>query len=97
MSGVDRWYFDVETDDYEMDDDGDYVLYSDHAAEIARLRAEADALRVDAMRWRHARKLLRADEIQAGADSLARSGGLFNEAVNVAADNAIDAAMGADA
>ncbi len=65
--------------------------------EIDRLRAEADALRADAMRWRHARKLLRADEIQAGADSLARSGGLFNEAVNVAADKAIDAAMGADA
>jgi len=95
MSGIKR--YDWFEDGMDTQFDGDYVSYTDHAAEIARLRAEADALRVDAMRWRHARKLLRADEIQAGADSLARSGGLFNEAVNVAADNAIDAAMGADA
>ncbi len=95
MSGINRW--DVETMDERTSSEGRWVLHSDHLAEVARLRAEADALRADAMRWRHARKLLRADEIQAGADSLARSGGLFNEAVNVEADKAIDAAMGADA
>lgn len=32
--------------------DGDYVLHSDHEAEVARLRAEADKYRKDARRWR---------------------------------------------
>lgn len=31
---------------------GDYVAYSDHEAEVARLRAEAEKYRKDARRWR---------------------------------------------
>ncbi len=33
------------TDFMEWWDDGDYVLYSDHEAEVARLRAEVEGLR----------------------------------------------------
>ncbi|MFV7455453.1 hypothetical protein ACNPMX_11770 [Stenotrophomonas maltophilia] len=36
----------------ERDARGDYVLYSDHEAEVARLRAEVEAYRKDAKRWR---------------------------------------------
>lgn len=74
-----------------------YVLHSDHEAEVSRLRAEVEAYRKDAERWRYARKLLRADEIETAADSLSCSGNLVDEEWNVQADKAIDAAMGASA
>lgn len=77
--------------------DGLWVYFDDHAAEIARLRAEADALRVDAERWRYARSILTIAAIE---DCQAEYGGCANKAeewVSARADEAIDAAMGADA
>lgn len=99
MKGIDRFGF-----------GGVYVLYSDHEAEVARLRAElqnaakaaldavalscekereADALRVDAMRYRFIRDADRCDEHIRYEELL-----MYAEE-NL--DEAIDAAMGASA
>ncbi len=81
MSGIKRW--DWVNKMVRGDDHGRFVKYADHAAEIARLRAEADALRVDAERYRWLREY-DVDSYLAGGkcESL---------------DSSIDAAMGADA
>lgn len=50
MSGIKR--YDWFEDGMDTQFDGDHVKFADHASEIARLRAEADALRVDAERYR---------------------------------------------
>lgn len=65
--------------------DCDYVRYADHAAEIARLRAEADALRVDAERYRFLRS--------GGCGATLR----FHNSNPASRDAVIDEAMGADA
>lgn len=43
MSGIKRYSW--STDMMEKWDDGDYVLHSDHEAEVARLRAELEKVR----------------------------------------------------
>lgn len=50
----------------ESQSDGTYVRYTDHAAEIARLRAEADALRAE-------NASLRSDLTQCYGDAFERS------------------------
>lgn len=73
------------TDFMEWWDDGDYVLYSDHEAEISRLHAEIDAYRKDAERYRRFRD-------QAGKDR--RDDETWDPAQ---LDTEVDAAMGAGA
>lgn len=52
MSGIKRLNIDWTYQEMDPHPEGELVYFDDHAAEIARLRAEADALRVDAERWR---------------------------------------------
>lgn len=47
MSGIKRYGW--STDMMEKWDDGDYVLHSDHEAEVASLRAEVEKVRKDAL------------------------------------------------
>ncbi|EKT4443988.1 hypothetical protein [Stenotrophomonas maltophilia] len=68
-----------------FDDHGNFVRYTDHSAEIARLRAEADALRVDAERYRFLRS--------GGCGATLR----FHNSNPANRDDVVDAAMGADA
>lgn len=42
MSGIKRWDIDCHSMEWMEVEDGDMVKFSDHAAEIARLRAELD-------------------------------------------------------
>lgn len=107
MNGIER--YDWFEDGMDTQFDGDYVSYADHAAEIARLRAElenaaaaavanmalacekerqADALRVDAERYRWLRQF--TDQSPQAIEHLPCSDGDLIDA-------AIDAAMGADA
>lgn len=69
----------------ESTSDSTYIAYPDHAAEIARLRAEADALRVDAERYRFIRS--------GGCGATLR----FHNSSPANRDEVIDEAMGADA
>ncbi len=107
MSGIKRY---DSNDSCELADDGDYVKFTDHEEEAARLRAEldnaaaaavanmslacekereADALRVDAMRYRWLRDTPWLDNHE-----LAR---VIQMQKNALWDERIDAAMGADA
>lgn len=73
---------------------------SPQAEEVRKLRAEADALRLDAERWRHARMLFTIDDIEGRSEDLRSFGYFASEEENIRADEAIDraiAAMGADA
>ena len=45
MNEIKRWDFDASIDAMDEFDDGEYVLCSDHEAEVARLRAEVQGLR----------------------------------------------------
>jgi len=49
---VARWDFDVEVDDYEQFNDGNYILFTDHERLVGELRAEIEALVKDAERYR---------------------------------------------
>lgn len=72
---------------------GDYVLHSDHEAEVARLRAEADSLRKDAERYRWLRDSAPEEwDVTRWLDS-------ETQEIHVQdyLDEAIDAAMGAKA
>ena len=53
MSGIKRISWNGEHGMEELPD-GDYVLHSDHEAEVARLRAEVEKNRKDAERYREA-------------------------------------------
>jgi len=50
MSGIKRLNIDWTYQEMDPHPEGELVYFDDHAAEIARLRAEADALRVDSER-----------------------------------------------
>lgn len=96
MSGIKRYSWNCMFGMEELQD-GDYVLHSDHEAELARLRAEVEAYRKDSERWQHARKLLSVDDIAERQRTLEEWNFLISEDECRRADEAIDAAMGADA
>lgn len=50
MSGIKRWDIDCHSMEWMQVEDGDMVKFSDHAAEIARLRAELDNAAAAAVR-----------------------------------------------
>lgn len=87
MSGINRFGF-----------GGVYVLHSDHEAEVARLRAEVEANRVDAERYRWLRN--RANDSYRSAPMVAANP-MDRETTRLIhseeLDAAIDAAMGASA
>lgn len=97
MSGIQRYDigFRVDASGASMiyDDHGDYVLHDDHAAEIASLRTETEALRVDAMRYRWLRDRA-PDEwsVLLWIDSVSQL--VIDDSLM---DSKIDEAMGADA
>lgn len=97
MSGIKRWYYSELYNEIRQDHHGEYVLHSDHEAEVARLRAEVEAYRKDAERWQHARKLLSVDDIAERQRTLEEWNYLISEDECKRADEAIDAAMGASA
>ncbi|MHC1670487.1 hypothetical protein ACODUO_15105 [Stenotrophomonas maltophilia] len=75
-----------------------YVLHSDHEAEVARLRAEVEAYRKDAERYRWLRD---NEELNKGPHPVYFPDG-FNEPTQnfiggSRLDELVDAAMGADA
>ncbi|MEW2894475.1 hypothetical protein [Stenotrophomonas maltophilia] len=65
--------------------------------EADALRAEAEALRKDAGRWQHARKLLSVDDIAERQRTIEEWNFLISEDECKRADEAIDTAMGASA
>lgn len=118
MNEIKRWFYSELYNEIRQESHGKYVLYSDHEAEVARLRAElqnaakaaldavalacekereADALRMDAERYRWLR-----DDAMNGTrhDPAVLKDGptdccdfMFGDEL----DEAIDAAMGASA
>lgn len=94
MSGIKRW--DWVNQMVRGDDGGRFVKYADHEAEVARLRAEVEAYRKDAERYRW----LRNDAMNGTKhDPAVLKDGptdccdfMFGDEL----DEAIDAAMGAD-
>lgn len=81
----------------QEDADGDYVLHSDHEEEVARLRAEAEAYRKDAerYRWLH-KRAISADFTM--TDCVGLTFGLpQGSRVSGDVDKTIDAAIGASA
>ncbi|PJL51454.1 hypothetical protein B9Y74_05515 [Stenotrophomonas maltophilia] len=78
-----------------FDNYGNYVSYDDHEAEVARLRAEADALRVDAKRYRWLRDQAAWSDAKNPCPYSEKDGQL--RCITSGLDAAIDAAMGADA
>ncbi len=77
----------------ERNEDGDYVLHSDHEAEIASLRAEAERNRTDAERYRWLRD--RAPDEWPVLRWIGSNSQLLIDDCNM--DSEIDAAMGASA
>ncbi len=82
MSGIKRLNIDWTYQEMDPHPEGELVYFDDHAAEIAGLRAEADALRVDAERYR----FIRNEKNHA-----------LTKWRGVSLDGLVDAAMGADA
>lgn len=122
MNEIKRWTIDCHSMEWMQVEDGDMVKFSDHAAEIARLRAEldnaaaaavanmslscekereADALRVDAMRYRWLRnEAYKVHEMSPAVllaeaafpvDNCHTAGFVFGDEL----DEQVDAAMGA--
>lgn len=67
--------------------------FAELTADINAARAEIAELKKDAARWRHARKLLAADDIEFRQNMLVESDFLVSERYCKKADNAIDVAM----
>ena len=68
---------------------GRYALFSDYEA----ILAERDALKKDAERGRHARNILTAEAIETAQAEFIQFGTPSDEAENIRADQAIDAAL----
>lgn len=100
MSGIKRW--DWVNKMVRGDDHGRFVKYADHAAEIARLRAEADALREDAEALDRVREIVRLTQksVSDAYEAACRNGDERAQSVSNARTsllNIISEAMGADA
>ena len=108
MSEIKRWS--PSGSEIDLRDDGEFILHSDHQAEVARLRdevehlngelaladsmiaklrAEADAQRVDAERYRWLRDTPWFDNYEVRS--------VISHQQNAVWDETIDAAMGASA
>ncbi|WWA79525.1 hypothetical protein Kintu_gp33c [Xanthomonas phage Kintu] len=98
--------YDWVEDGMSLHSEGDFVLHSDHEAEIARLRAEVEAYRKDAERYRWLRNPDR--DVSLVLDKVTgyieyhegtQTGGYstYEYRAGEELDTAIDAAMGASA
>lgn len=101
MSGIKRWDIDCHSMEWMEIEDGDMVKFSDHAAEIARLRAELEksakaALDAVALACEKERE---ADALRVKADRYdwIRRNAVLDGANGDQFDSEIDEAMGADA
>ncbi|KOQ78844.1 hypothetical protein ABW45_04535 [Stenotrophomonas maltophilia] len=97
MSEIKRWSQCPSDEQIHEDPEGNYVLHSDYEAEVSRLRAEVEAYRKDAERWRYARRILPVLYIEDSQEKHVLWARVADESENVKADTAIDAAMGASA
>lgn len=101
MSGIRRFEIE-EGGDISLCADGTFVNYNEHAAEIARLRAEVDALRPYAESLARVREIVRLTKksVSDAYEAACRNGDERAQSVSNARTsllNIISEAMGADA
>lgn len=88
MSGIKRYHWNGD----EIRN-GDLVKFVDHAAEIARLRAEADSLRKDAERYRWLRDQAAWTDAKNPCPYSEQEDGQLR-CITAGLDDAVDASMG---